>query len=221
MPKPKEQTHSRTRNRRRHISDLWGISYIKARYRTHPLDTPIQMLSQSEEVAADLKAATAGFDLIFSNELDKAEDLFKTSDSAFHLLGSGACAFLQAAVSLEVRVPSSIVAYPLPTSVPVSGWSHRRSFEPPRSGRGRRKETSQELKGPQTDRPFPRIHRVGAHILRLCHSPGLDPGIKVCTCGARALLETQTLTSMTASLTWDIYSVCECFVSDCFRFVVT
>lgn len=59
------------------------------------------MLSHSEEVVADLKAATAGFDLIFSNELDKAEDLFKTSDSAFHLLGYGACAFLQAAVSLE------------------------------------------------------------------------------------------------------------------------
>lgn len=61
------------------------------------------MHAQSEEVIADLKSATAGFDLIFSNELDKAGELFKTSDSAFHLLGSGACAFLQAAVGLEVR----------------------------------------------------------------------------------------------------------------------
>lgn len=158
------------------------------------------MLSHSEEVAADLKAATAGFDLIFSNELDKAGDLFKTSDSAFHLLGSGACAFLQAAVSLEVRVPAGVVVYPVPTSVPVSGRSHRRSVEPPRTGRGRRKETSQELKGPQTDRSFPRIHGVGAHILRLCHPPGLDSGIKVCTlrdiCCATILHET---------LTFDVY----------------
>ncbi|KAH9170399.1 hypothetical protein EDB89DRAFT_1977829 [Lactarius sanguifluus] len=56
---------------------------------------------QSDEAIADLKSATTGFDLIFSNELEKAEELFKTRDSAFHLLGSGACAFLQAALSLE------------------------------------------------------------------------------------------------------------------------
>ncbi|KAI0289831.1 hypothetical protein BC826DRAFT_1029792 [Russula brevipes] len=55
----------------------------------------------SEEAIADLKSATTGFDLIFSNELEKAEELFKTRDSALHLLGSGTCAFLQAALSLE------------------------------------------------------------------------------------------------------------------------
>jgi hypothetical protein len=61
------------------------------------------MLSPAEETIADIKSATAGFDLIFSNELGKAEDLFGNGDSALHLLGSGACAFLQAALSLEVR----------------------------------------------------------------------------------------------------------------------
>jgi hypothetical protein len=61
------------------------------------------MLTPTEETIADIKSATAGFDLIFSNELGKAADLFKDSDSALHLLGSGACAFLQAALSLEVR----------------------------------------------------------------------------------------------------------------------
>ncbi|KAI0253518.1 outer membrane protein Iml2/Tetratricopeptide repeat protein 39 [Lactifluus subvellereus] len=59
------------------------------------------MLTPTEEAVADLKSATVGFDHIFSNELDKAEELFKTSDSALHLLGSGACAFLQAALSME------------------------------------------------------------------------------------------------------------------------
>ena len=72
------------------------------------------MLSQSEQVITDLKSATAGFDLIFSNELDKAGELFKTSDSAFHLLGSGACAFLQAAVSLEVCTPPTMIHDPYP-----------------------------------------------------------------------------------------------------------
>ena len=74
-----------------------------------PLVTPsppsslVTMLSPTEETIADIKSATAGFDMIFSNELEKAENLFGKGDSALHLLGSGACAFLQAALSLEVR----------------------------------------------------------------------------------------------------------------------
>ncbi|KAF8470491.1 hypothetical protein DFH94DRAFT_771559 [Russula ochroleuca] len=43
------------------------------------------MLTPTEEAIADIKSATAGFDFIFSNELGKAEDLFKSSDSALHL----------------------------------------------------------------------------------------------------------------------------------------
>lgn len=73
---------------------------------THPLRPPpslVIMLSPTDETIADIKSATAGFDLIFSNELEKAENLFGNGDSALHLLGSGACAFLQAALSLEVR----------------------------------------------------------------------------------------------------------------------
>lgn len=61
------------------------------------------VLSPTDETIADLKSATAGFDLLFSNELESAENLFSTSDSALHLLGSGACAFLRAALSMEVR----------------------------------------------------------------------------------------------------------------------
>jgi len=61
------------------------------------------MLSPTDETTSHIKSATAGFDLIFSNQLERAEELFKTSDSALHLLGSGAVAFLQAALSMEVR----------------------------------------------------------------------------------------------------------------------
>jgi hypothetical protein len=81
------------------------------------------MLTPTEETIADIKSATAGFDLIFSNQLEKAETLFKTSDSALHLLGSGACAFLQAALSLEVS--------PLPITV-VEGVKHALSPFPSR-----------------------------------------------------------------------------------------
>ncbi|KAI0280499.1 hypothetical protein BGY98DRAFT_1106773 [Russula aff. rugulosa BPL654] len=64
------------------------------------------MLSPTEETIADIKSATAGFDMIFSNELEKAEDIFGNGDSALHLLGSGACAFLRAALSLETGLIS-------------------------------------------------------------------------------------------------------------------
>ncbi|KAI0261377.1 hypothetical protein BC834DRAFT_896500 [Gloeopeniophorella convolvens] len=64
------------------------------------------MSSPADDTVADLKSATAGFDYIFSNELDKADALFKTSDSAFHLLGAGACTFLQAALSMETGLMS-------------------------------------------------------------------------------------------------------------------
>ncbi|KAF8489806.1 hypothetical protein F5888DRAFT_1929649 [Russula emetica] len=64
------------------------------------------MLSQTEETIADIKSATAGFDLLFSNELEKAENVFGNGDSALHLLGSGACAFLRAALSLETGLIS-------------------------------------------------------------------------------------------------------------------
>jgi hypothetical protein len=68
------------------------------------------MLTPTEETIADIKSAAVGFDHIFSNELEKAEDLFKSSDSALHLLGSGACVFLQAALSLEVRPDTALGA---------------------------------------------------------------------------------------------------------------
>ena len=60
------------------------------------------ILPPTDETISHLKSATAGFDLIFSNDLEHAEELFKTNDSALHLLGSGAVAFLQAALSMEV-----------------------------------------------------------------------------------------------------------------------
>lgn len=68
------------------------------------------MLTPTEESIANIKSASVGFDFIFSNELDKAEDLFKGGDSALHLLGSGACAFLQAALSLEVSPETAVEA---------------------------------------------------------------------------------------------------------------
>jgi hypothetical protein len=61
------------------------------------------MLSPTDETISHLKSATTGFDLIFLNDLEHAEEVFKAGDSALHLLGSGAVAFLQAALSLEVR----------------------------------------------------------------------------------------------------------------------
>ncbi|KAJ7052878.1 outer membrane protein Iml2/Tetratricopeptide repeat protein 39 [Mycena amicta] len=50
---------------------------------------------------AALASANAGFDHIFSNEITEARAAFSTSDSPFHLLGLGVCAFLEAALGME------------------------------------------------------------------------------------------------------------------------
>lgn len=54
--------------------------------------------------AAQLKSATKGFDHLFSNEIAEAREAFASENSPFHLLGQGVCAFLEAALGMEVRV---------------------------------------------------------------------------------------------------------------------
>ncbi|PCH37913.1 hypothetical protein WOLCODRAFT_135919 [Wolfiporia cocos MD-104 SS10] len=59
-------------------------------------------MSQGEdEPQKHLRSATQGFDYLFQNELQKARDAFAEGDSPFHQLGSGACAFLEAALGME------------------------------------------------------------------------------------------------------------------------
>lgn len=54
--------------------------------------------TSSEEA---LVSARVGFDALFSNELAEARDVFSAGQSAFHQLGFGVCAFLEAALGME------------------------------------------------------------------------------------------------------------------------
>ncbi|KAI0345249.1 hypothetical protein BDW22DRAFT_1354152 [Trametopsis cervina] len=54
-----------------------------------------------EETSRRLSEASSGFDALFANDLDKARQIFSTNASAFHLLGTGVCAFLEAALGME------------------------------------------------------------------------------------------------------------------------
>lgn len=58
----------------------------------------------AEETTQSLRVATTGFDALFANDIDKAREIFGTDGSPFHLLGAGVCAFLEAALGMEVRV---------------------------------------------------------------------------------------------------------------------
>ncbi|KAI8989806.1 outer membrane protein Iml2/Tetratricopeptide repeat protein 39 [Trametes punicea] len=59
------------------------------------------MALSPQETEVQLRAATAGFDCLFANELDKAREIFASGDSPFHSLGLGVCAFLEAALGME------------------------------------------------------------------------------------------------------------------------
>ena len=58
--------------------------------------------SPTEETTRHLLEVTAGFNALFANDLKKARDTFGSNESPFHLLGSGVCAFLEAALGMEV-----------------------------------------------------------------------------------------------------------------------
>lgn len=64
------------------------------------------MPSPNDQTATDLIDATHGFDKIFSNDLVGARELFQAGDSPFHALGLGVCAFLEAALGMEVGLYS-------------------------------------------------------------------------------------------------------------------
>lgn len=61
-------------------------------------ETPIM-----DPQAAVLVSASAGFDHLFSNRLAEARSQFATDTTPFHLLGLGVCAFMEAALGMEVR----------------------------------------------------------------------------------------------------------------------
>ncbi|KZT71236.1 hypothetical protein DAEQUDRAFT_763848 [Daedalea quercina L-15889] len=59
------------------------------------------MTSIDDDAQKQLTDATCGFDELFQNELDNARKIFADSDSPFHQLGLGVCAFLEAALGME------------------------------------------------------------------------------------------------------------------------
>jgi len=49
-----------------------------------------------------LSSAIHGFDCLFSNDILGAKETFKGRDDPFHVMGMGICAFLEAALGMEV-----------------------------------------------------------------------------------------------------------------------
>jgi hypothetical protein len=49
-----------------------------------------------------LESATKGFDFLFSNDIVASRQHFAGKEDPFHILGQGVCAFLEAALGMEV-----------------------------------------------------------------------------------------------------------------------
>ena len=65
----------------------------------------------AEETALSLRSATSGFDALFANDIEKAREIFSATESPFHSLGAGVCAFLEAALGMEVRTAICFARY--------------------------------------------------------------------------------------------------------------
>lgn len=66
-------------------------------------------MSKTHPSAELLQSATNGFDYLFCNDISGAKTHFAGKDDPFHLLGLGVCAFMEAALGMEVRVVHSIL----------------------------------------------------------------------------------------------------------------
>ena len=60
------------------------------------------MTNLTEETTSNLRSATEGFDALFANDLQGSRSIFAATESPFHSLGAGVCAFLEAALGMEV-----------------------------------------------------------------------------------------------------------------------
>lgn len=67
------------------------------------MSNAVLSVNNEHPTTGQLESAKQGFDYLFSNEIKEAQDAFASGDSPFHLLGQGVCAFLEAALGMEVR----------------------------------------------------------------------------------------------------------------------
>ena len=61
------------------------------------------MADSQLDTETQLRNARVGFDHLFANDLIKARETFASGDSPFHQMGHGVCAFLEAALGMEVH----------------------------------------------------------------------------------------------------------------------
>lgn len=92
------------------IGSITGPAARSGRRPTLPINPrpqpPRTHMATNIDPAESLRVASEGFDLLFANDLVGAVDLFSADDcrdSPFHLMGLGVCAFLKAALGMEVR----------------------------------------------------------------------------------------------------------------------
>jgi len=64
-----------------------------------------------------LRNATNGFNKLFENDIVGARAIFNGRNDPFHQLGLGICAFLEAALGMEVSLPFIILAHSFPDLV--------------------------------------------------------------------------------------------------------
>ena len=63
------------------------------------------MADSQLDTETQLRNARVGFDHLFANDLQRARETFAAGDSPFHAMGNGVCAFLEAALGMEVYIP--------------------------------------------------------------------------------------------------------------------
>lgn len=142
--------------------------------------SPRTMTDSQLDTQQQLRAATVGFDYLFANDLTKARETFAGGDSPFHSMGHGVCAFLEAALGMEVRT-QAVFDLCISSSLPLTSldWFDGRSLTPPHRLRDRCEEAAQDCQVLFSDYPVPPWDGMGTTSLRLRHSPRSHPRSQV------------------------------------------
>ena len=101
------------------------------RCKPHKARTPLKNLIimakyNTDHPSAQILLNTAnGFDFLFSNDIDSARTHFQNHDDPFSLLGTGICAFLEAALGMEVCNKSLILSHEVMLCPRWVSWQKR------------------------------------------------------------------------------------------------
>jgi hypothetical protein len=107
-----------------------AVQFYPQQLSATPLSKALNIMAENNvdhPSAKLLLSAANGFDYLFSNDINSARTHFQSHDDPFNLMGTGICAFLEAALGMEVRNKTLILSHETMLPHRWVSWQKRRA----------------------------------------------------------------------------------------------